>query len=231
MLPVAILAGGLATRLRPVTETIPKALIEIAGKPFIIHQLEYLRRQGVTSVVLCIGYLGEMIQKTVGSGNQWGLNITYSLDGSTLLGTGGAIKRAIPFLGNEFFILYGDSYLPINFSKVQKAFINSGMLGLMTVYENKNQWDRSNVEFIDGELLDYDKKHYRHQMKHIDYGLSVMKSCVFDGLKEDEIFDLSDLFHQLAQKKYLYGYEVFQRFYEIGTQKGIMEANEYFRKT
>ena len=123
MFPVAILAGGLATRLHPITQTIPKALIEVAGKPFIYHQLEYLRKQGVTSVVLCIGYLGEMIQEVVGDGSRWSMQVRYSPDGPILLGTGGALKQALPMLGERFFILYGDSYLPIDFAKVQTSFI------------------------------------------------------------------------------------------------------------
>ena len=158
MLPVAILTGGLASRLRPITQTIPKALIEVAGKPFIDHQLEYLRKQGVTSVVLCIGYLGEMIQEIVGDGSRWNLQVRYSRDGSVLLGTGGALKQALPMLGEQFFILYGDSYLPIDFAKVQTAYIDSGQLGLMTVLRNQNLWDRSNVEFENGQLIEYNKK-------------------------------------------------------------------------
>ena len=143
MLPVAILTGGLATRLRPITKSIPKALIEVAGKPFIAHQLQYLRLQGITSVILCTGYLGEMIQNFVGNGSNWDLEVNYSSDGSILLGTGGALKRALPRLGENFFVLYGDSYLPINYVNVQKAFIDSGKLGLMTVLHNKNQFSHS----------------------------------------------------------------------------------------
>ena len=139
MLSVAILAGGLATRLRPISQTIPKALIEVAGKPFIAHQLQYLRQQGVSSATLCIGYLGEMIQEFVGDGSYWGLKVSYSPDGPVLLGTGGALKQALPMLGERFFVLYGDSYLPINYANVQKAFIDSNQLGLMTVLKNKNQ--------------------------------------------------------------------------------------------
>lgn len=227
MFPVAILAGGLATRLRPVTETIPKALIEIAGKPFISHQLEYLSRQGVTSVVLCIGYLGEMIQQVVGSGNEWDLKVAYSPDGPTLLGTGGAIKKALPLLGEQFFILYGDSYLPINFPSVQKAFVDGGKLGLMTVLENKNQWDRSNVEFVDGRLLEYNKLEIRPEMLHIDYGLGVLKASALDLYPQNEAFDLSYLYNNLSLENQLAGFEVFKRFYEIGSHQGILDAENY----
>lgn len=227
MLPVAILAGGLATRLRPITQTIPKALIEVAGKPFISHQLEYLSRQGVTSVVLCIGYLGEMIQKVVGSGAEWGLKVTYSPDGPTLLGTGGAVKKALPFLGEQFFILYGDSYLPINFSSVEKTFIDSGKLGLMTVLENKNQWDGSNVEFVDGKLSEYNKLIIRPEMLHIDYGLGVLKASALDLYPENIDFDISNLYNSLSLDCQLVGFEVFERFYEIGSHQGIIDTENY----
>jgi N-acetyl-alpha-D-muramate 1-phosphate uridylyltransferase len=182
MFPVAILAGGLATRLRPITQTIPKALIEVAGKPFIDHQLEYLRKQGVTSVVLCIGYLGEMIQEIVGDGSRWSMQVRYSLDGPVLLGTGGALKKALPMLGERFFILYGDSYLPIDFGKVQAAFSNSGQLGLMTVLRNQNLWDRSNVRFENGQLIEYNKEKITPLMHYIDYGLGVLEAITLNDL-------------------------------------------------
>ena len=230
MFPVAILVGGLANRLRPVTETIPKALIEVAVKPFISHQLEYLSRQGVTSVALCIGYLGEIIQKVVGSGAEWGLKVTYSPDGPTLLGTGGAIKKALPLLGEQFFVLYGDSYLPINFSSVQKAFVESGKLGLMTVLENKNQWDRSNVEFVDGRISEYNKLLFRPEMLHIDYGLGVLKASALDVYPQNEAFDLSNLYNELSLDGQLDGFEVFERFYEIGSHEGIADTENYLLK-
>ena len=196
MLPVAILAGGLATRLRPVTQTIPKALIEVAGKPFIEHQLEYLHKQGVSSVVLCIGYLGEMIQELVGDGLRWGLQVTYSPDGPVLLGTGGALKQALPLLGEQFFILYGDSYLPIDFSKVQAAFTESGQLGLMTVLKNQNQWDKSNVQYEQGQLVEYNKSVISPQMHYIDYGLGVLQAKALDGYPAGQSFDLSQVYNQ-----------------------------------
>lgn len=227
MLPVAILAGGLATRLRPITQKIPKALIEVAGKPFIAHQLEFLRKQGVTSVILCIGHHGEMIQDFVGDGSYWGLRVSYSLDGPVLLGTGGALKRAIHMLGERFFVLYGDSYLPINYANVQKAFIDSNQLGLMTVLENKNQWDRSNVLFEFGKLIEYNKEVFNPRMNYIDYGLSVLRATVFDRYPHDEPFDLSKVYNNISIQQQLVGYEVFDRFYEIGSIQGIADTQTY----
>src|SRR6187431_438884 len=133
MLSVAILAGGLATRLRPITETIPKALVEVAGVPFIARQLDYLRAQGIPRAVLCVSYRGEQIEAAIGDGRDFGLEVRYSYDGPKLLGTGGALKRALPLLGERFFILYGDSFLPVDFGAVEAAFRASGKPALMTV--------------------------------------------------------------------------------------------------
>lgn len=227
MFPIAILSGGLATRLRPITELIPKALIEVAEKPFIVHQLNYLQKQGVKKVVICIGYLGEMIQEVVGDGSQWGMEIAYSHDGPILLGTGGALKQALHMLGDNFFVLYGDSYLPVNFSKVQDAFIREKKLGLMAVIENRNQWDRSNVEFSQGQILEYNKSVIRPEMHHIDYGLGVLQKKVFDNYPKNESFDLSKVYNQLSQRNQLSGYEVFERFYEIGSHQGISDTQNY----
>jgi NDP-sugar pyrophosphorylase family protein len=227
MFPVAILAGGLATRLRPITEEIPKSLIEVAGKPFICHQLEYLRKQGISSVVLCIGYLGEMIEKIVGNGSQWNMHVTYSLDGSVLLGTGGALRQALPLLGEHFFILYGDSYLPIDFSDVEKTFVASGKKGLMTVLRNQNRWDKSNVEYDAGQIIEYNKTVIRPQMHYIDYGLGLLQSSALQAYLAGQSFDLSKFYNDLSLAGELAGYEVFERFYEIGSHQGIADTQAY----
>src|ERR1017187_730011 len=146
-LPVAILAGGKATRLYPLTEVIPKSLVEVAGKPFIKHQIELLRRNHIERVVICLGFLGEQIEKILGDGSDFGLQINYVHDGPRLLGTGGALKRALPILGKAFFVLYGDSFLDIDYACVEAEFVQSGEIGLMTVYRNHGKWDRSNVLF------------------------------------------------------------------------------------
>jgi len=157
MWSVAILAGGLATRLRPMTDRIPKSLLSIAGRPFIFHQLDLLRSQGVDRVVLCVGHLGDQIRAAVGDGRSLGLAIDYSFDGAELLGTGGALKQALPLLGDEFFVLNGDSYLPCSFAPIQSAYEAAQRPALMTVLRNDNRWDKSNVLIINGELIEYDK--------------------------------------------------------------------------
>jgi NDP-sugar pyrophosphorylase family protein len=222
-IPVAILAGGLATRLRPITEKIPKSLVLVAGKPFLAHQLELLRSRGIHRAVLCIGYLGEMIQREFGDGSTYGLRLDYSFDGPKLLGTGGAIQRALPLLGDEFFVLYGDSYLPVEYRPVAEFFRRSGKLGLMTVYRNEGRYDISNVVFRDGEIAVYDKKNRPPEMRHIDYGLSLFKAPVFESYATDRPFDLTEVMGKLVRERQLAGYEVRERFYEIGSPTGLAE--------
>jgi NDP-sugar pyrophosphorylase family protein len=224
-IPVAILAGGLATRLRPITEKIPKSLVPVAGKPFLTHQLELLRARGIRHVVLCVGHLGEMIQRDYGN-EAFGVRLDYSFDGAKLLGTGGAIKRALPKLGGEFFVLYGDSYLPMDYAPIAEFFHRSGKLGLMTVYRNEGKYDTSNVVFADGEIKVYDKKAKLPEMRHIDYGLSLFKGAAFDSYSAEQPFDLADVMGKLVREKQLAGYEVKERFYEIGSPAGLQELEE-----
>jgi NDP-sugar pyrophosphorylase family protein len=228
MFSVAILAGGLATRLRPITETVPKALVEVAGKPFIVRQLSYLHDQGISQVVLCIGYLGDMVREVVGSGESFGLEVSYSDDGPNLLGTGGALTKAIPLLGDDFFVLYGDSFLPVNFSAVQDAYEKSKQPALMTVLKNQNQWDNSNVLFEGGRLLEYNKRTPRADMTYIDYGLGVVSASVLKQRPVGQSFDLADVYQALSLKGQLAGLEVYKRFYEIGSYTGLKEAEEFF---
>src|SRR5437764_15144072 len=165
--PVALLAGGLATRLRPITQTIPKALVEVAGRPFIDHQLALLHRNGIRKVVLCLGHLGEQVEQHLGDGSAHGMEVRYSHDGAVLLGTGGALRRAAALLGEVFWVMYGDSYMDIDYPAVLADFAARDALGLMTVYANGNRHDRSNVAFRDGRLLRYDKRTPTPAMTHI----------------------------------------------------------------
>jgi NDP-sugar pyrophosphorylase family protein len=221
-IPVVILAGGLATRLRPITERIPKSLVPVAGKPFLAHQLELLRSRGIRRAVLCIGYLGEMIQRDFGN-EKFGVKLDYAFDGPKLLGTGGAIKHALPLLGGEFFVLYGDSYLPVEYAPIADFFQRSGRLGCMTVYRNEGKYDTSNVVFAGGEIKVYDKKAKLPEMRHIDYGLSLFKAAAFDSYPAGQLFDLAEVMGKLVREKQLAGYEVRERFYEIGSPAGLAE--------
>jgi N-acetyl-alpha-D-muramate 1-phosphate uridylyltransferase len=228
MFPVAILAGGLATRLHPITEKVPKALIEVAGKPFICRQLEYLRGQGITKVVMCVGYLGEQIEALIEDGRAFDLYVQYLLDGPILLGTGGALKQALPLLGERFFVLYGDSYLPCDFRAVQQAFVQSGKSALMTVLRNEDRWDKSNVLFREGRIVEYNKRTPRPEMAHIDYGLGLLAGTVLEPYPSGQAFDLADVYHRLSLAYQLAGFEVSERFYEIGSHQGLKETEAYF---
>jgi NDP-sugar pyrophosphorylase family protein len=228
-LPVAILAGGLATRLRPVTEKIPKLLVGVAGEPFFSHQLRLLKKNGLTKIVLCVGHLGAMIVEQYGDGSRWGVQIEYSFDGDKLLGTGGALIRALPKLGDAFYVLYGDSYLPIDYQAVGRAFLDSGQPGLMTVFENREAHDSSNVWFEDGRIRLYSKKEKVPQMKHIDYGLGLFRAGAFASCPRDAIVDLADVQTALCQQSRLAGYEVKRRFYEIGSPAGLQELDRLLR--
>lgn len=231
MLPVAILAGGLGTRMRPMTERIPKAMIEVCGEPFVSHQLHLLARSGVKSVVLCTGYLGEQIMSFVGTGERFDLSVTYSSDWPELLGTGGALKKALPLLGKKFMILYGDSYLDIPYYDIAGFFIRTRKKALMTLYENLGNYDTSNVIFEKNEIIFYSKRQHDPRMKYIDYGLLGIESSVLSNYRKQK-FDLADIFEELSLRREIIGYVVPNRFYEIGSIKGkndftnFLEAGE-----
>jgi NDP-sugar pyrophosphorylase family protein len=227
--PVAILAGGLAKRLRPATAKTPKALLRVAGEPFLIHQLRLLHSEGLRRIVLCVGYLGEMIKAELGDGSSLGLQISYSFDGPTLMGTGGALKRALPKLGEQFLVIYGDSYMPVDYSTIVEAFVLSEKPALMTILGNEGRWDASNVWFEAGEIHRYDKEQRSPEMHHIDYGIAVLSAQVFAPYPDDLAFDLADVYSRLVSEKQMAAYEVKQRFYEIGSPKGLAELDSLLR--
>jgi len=215
--------------MRPLTETLPKALLEIEGHPFLWHQLRLLRQRGIQRVVLLVGYLGDRIEERFGDGSDLGLSIQYSYDGPSLLGTAGAIQRALPLLHEPFFVVYGDSYLPCDYRRVEEAFRGSGQTGLMTIYRNDGLYDTSNVEY-DGSsrILRYDKKHRTAAMQYIDYGLSVFHPRVFDTLPSLPC-DLDYIYQTLIQSDQLAAFEIYERFYEIGSPQGFRETAEFLR--
>lgn len=230
MLPIAILAGGLATRLGSLTENTPKSLIEINGRPFIDWQIDQLVTAGYSDFVLCVSHKSDLIQSHCGDGSRWAVNIQYSHDGNTQLGTGGAIKNALTILGQEFAVIYGDSYLPIKYSAVEEEFLESGLNGLMAIYANSNQFDNSNVEYSHGVIINYDKAVRNSRMGHIDYGLTYFRGNAFDNFLEGSSFDLSDVYTQLLKEEELGGFEVTERFYEIGSHQGIDDFSKFLRK-
>jgi len=224
---VAILAGGLATRLRPLTETVPKSLIEVNGEAFAVHQLRLLQSRGVRRVVFCVGHLGELIQRALGNGAALGLQVDYSFDGPALLGTAGAIRNALHKLGDSFFVMYGDSYLPCDYVAVAQRFEAASVLGMMTVFRNEGKWDTSNVEFDAGEIIAYSKTSRTPRMRYIDYGLGVFRAEAFGNLPAGKSCDLAELYADLLQRKQLAAFEVRERFYEIGSPEGLRETSEF----
>jgi N-acetyl-alpha-D-muramate 1-phosphate uridylyltransferase len=226
-LPVAILAGGLATRLGSLSCDTPKSLLEVAGEPFVYHQLRQLRAQGVDRVTLCLGHLGEQVIKAVGDGLAFGLEVTYSFDGAKLRGTAGAIRQALPFLGPAFFVLYGDSYLECSYAAVQQAFESTGKMALMTVFRNQGRWDSSNVEFCDGRIQNYDKVACIESMQHVDFGLGVWDRRAFNAIRKEDVCDLAGLYQEMLRQGQLTGFEVLERFYEIGSLAGLEETGKY----
>jgi len=223
-LPLVLLAGGLATRLRPITASTPKALIPINGVPFIDWQLKLLRSKGITKVIMCLGFLGEEIEEYVGSGSKYGLEISYSYDGGKLLGTGGAIKKALKLLPTEFFVTYGDSYLEIDYQPIQAHYKNSHKKGLMVIYPNKDKWDTSNVVVEQGQIKKYSKTDKDTNMDYIDYGITILTKDMFN--EQGETFDLGTILEEQVKNKELAAYVATNRFYEIGSVAGIQALSE-----
>jgi NDP-sugar pyrophosphorylase family protein len=223
--PVCVLAGGLGTRLGSHVRDTPKPLLEVAGEPFLLHQLRLLATYGAREIVICVGYLAEQIETAIGT-SRFGLRIAYSHDGPELIGTLGAIRRAAPMLGERFLVLYGDTYLRINYAAAAAAWLRSGLPAMMTVLRNQGQWDISNAEF-DGALVRvYDKRAPRPGMAWIDYGLGGLTRSALDAVRPD-IDDLGDLYHELAARGQLCGYAATERFYEIGTPAALAETSAF----
>ncbi len=227
VLPTAILAGGQATRLRPLTATVAKSLVRIAGEPFLAHQLRLLRGAGIERVVLCVGFLGDQIVEFAGDGSAFGLDVDYVWDGLSPLGTAGAIRKALPALGDRFFVMYGDSYLTCDYRAVQDAFVAGGADALMTVVRTDSGRDTSNVEYANGEIRAYDKRARTPRMQHIDYGLSVFHASVFADQARELPWDLGAVYEDLLRRGRLAGYEMPRRFHEIGSLEGIRDLDAY----
>jgi NDP-sugar pyrophosphorylase family protein len=232
-LQCVILAGGLGTRMRPHTEAVPKALLPVLGRPFADWQLRLLAGQGIERVVYCVGYRGDMLRDHVGDGSRFGLDVTWSDEGQTLLGTAGAIRLAIDrsVVDEAFLVLYGDSYLPISIGTVEEAWRSSGMPALMSVLRNEGRWDTSNCVYREGRVVLYDKSRpeaRRAEMRWIDYGLSVLtRAVVVERVPPGTVADLADLQRDLSASGELAGLEVEQRFYEAGSPAGLRELETH----
>lgn len=226
IMQAVILAGGLGTRLKPVTEKVPKSMILVRGKPFLEHQLNLLKRHGISDVVLCVGHLGEKIKRHFGDGEKFGVKIRYSEETEGLLGTAGAIKKAQDLLDDVFFVTYGDAHLILDYRAVMRYFEKFEKLGLMVVYKNFDRYDRSNV-VVEGDLVKiYSKRRKAPSMVYIDFGVSVLRRKALDLVREGRVVDLEELYPKLIRRKELLAFETDQRFYEIGSPKGLREFEE-----
>jgi MurNAc alpha-1-phosphate uridylyltransferase len=229
-LPVAILAGGEGRRLRPLTETIPKSLVSVAGKPFAVYQLELLRARGYSRVIFCVGYLGEQIQDALGDGSRFQMQIEYSFDGLRPLGTGGATKNACGMLGDAFFVMYGDSYLECAYQAVEDRFLASARVGLMTVFRDSNGTQPNNVLYSNGAILAYSKQSPPAGALHIDYGLLAFRREAFEQYRPNTPFDLDDVFHDLIRIGELEGVEIDVPFLEMGSLQGWRTLQAHLRE-
>lgn len=227
-LQMVILAGGLGTRLRPLMANRPKSVIEVKGKPFLQYQIELLTRSGVDDIVLCIGYLGQQIKDYFGDGTQFSVRIRYSEEGERLLGTGGALKKAEDLLGKEFFLMWGDSYLMLDYAEIMAYFKRHDKLALMVVYKNFNRYQPSNVA-VDGNLVvKYDKRNPTSEMIYIDEGLSVFRREVLDLIPNNRAVSLEEeIFPELIARREMLALETQQRFFEIGSFEGLKEFTEF----
>lgn len=229
MLPaVCILAGGLGTRLGERVRSVPKPLLEVAGEPFLHHQLRLLASHGAREVVVCVGYLGDQIEARVGR-ELFGLKVSYSHDGPTPLGTLGAIRKAADLLGARFMVLYGDTYLRIDYGAAAAAWERSGLPAMMTVLRNEGRWDVSNAVFDGERVTAYDKLARGPEMQWIDYGLGGLITDCLDAVGP-EVSDLSELYGRLSRRGKLFGFEATERFYEIGTPDALAETGAFFSR-
>jgi len=227
---MVILTGGLATRLHPLTQRVPKAMIKIQGKPFLEYQIELLKRNQITDILLCVGHLAEQIKSYFRDGKDFGVNICYSEERGGLLGTGGALKNAEPLLNEEFFLMNGDSYLMLNYEEIASFFKTRNKLALMVVYKNYNKYDRSNVIVEGGMVKAYDRKRRSPQMIHIDVGLSIVKRQALALIPKGKPALLDELWVKLIAQKQLLAFETRQRFYEIGSFDGLREFEQLIKK-
>ncbi len=226
---IVILAGGLATRLHPITEKIPKSMVEVNGRPFFEYQIDLCKKNGIEEIVLCVGHLWEQIRDYFGDGSKFGIKIIYSVENKRL-DTGGAIKLALPYLDEKFFVMYGDSFLDIDWKKIADFYAKSKAEGLMTVYKNNWKLEPSRVLLDDkGFVKEYNKENPRREMQYMEYGLNILPKKII-GTVPEKSFPISRYFDILMNKKQLISYESKKRFYEIGCHEGLGMTRQLFTK-
>jgi NDP-sugar pyrophosphorylase family protein len=224
---IVILCGGLATRLEHLTKNIPKSMIEIKNKPFLEYQIENLKRSNIKDIVLCVGHLSEQIKNYFGDGEKFDVNIKYSHDGDKQLGPIGALKNTESLIEDIFFILYGDSYLNLDYQKMYSYFKTQNKLGLMAVYKNFNRFDKSNLIVKDDMIVAYGEKERTKEMIYIDYGTSLLRKKALNLIPKNTFFTTGEFFSNLISKNELLAFEVKERFYHIGNPDALKEFSNY----
>lgn len=231
---LVVLMGGLGSRLGFVGEGVPKPMVEVAGRPFFEYMLDLLKWHGFRRFLFLVGHHGNAIEEYFGDGAGQGIEIRYSYDGDQLVGTGGALRRAIDQLDDEFVLIYGDSYMDADYGELLCHFRYEadarGKQGLMAIFRNQGRYDKSNALLRDGELLEYNKSITREDMEHIDYGISVLRRSLLESLPEGEPSDLADVYRDAVEGGTMAGLEVHQRFYEIGTLASLREFERYIER-
>ncbi|HYB45419.1 MAG TPA: sugar phosphate nucleotidyltransferase [Nitrososphaerales archaeon] len=222
----AILAGGLGTRLRPLTDLVPKGLIRVNGRPFLELKLEQLKANGIDDVILCVGHLGEMIEEHFGDGSRFGIRIRYSRDGKELLGPVGAVKRAEHLLEGEFFVTYGDNYLRLDYGKMMALLKSSGKLGVLAVYHNRGAYGTSDVEVSEGRVTTFQKNPTR-KLEWINFGIYALRKKALDLVAPGSPCDESEFFNLMIGRRELLSYEATERFYEIGNVESLNEFETF----
>ncbi len=220
---VAIILGGLGTRLGSRTTRRPKALVPVRGRPFVAHQLELMAEHGVTDVVVCVGHRGRQIERFVGDGLAWGLSVRYSSDGPNLLGTAGALRQALPLLAPSFAVTYGDSYVTMDYPALLRAHETAGRAATVAVYQNAGRWDRSNIVLHGDRVAVYDKYRDHEGMTWIDAGVTALDRRWVAALPAGRPLDLAEQFHLLAQTSRMGAHPIRERFYEVGSPAGLAE--------
>ncbi len=223
----AILAGGLGTRLGRLTQTIPKPMIPVNGRPFLEHEIGLLKRSGISDFVLCIGHLGEQVEDHFGNGSRWGVRVRYSYDGPKLMGPAGALKGAEPLLKECFFVTYGDAYLRADYRNIMRALLDSGRLGLMTVYENHNRYGRSDVVVRGGHVVRYDKKSRGRGMDWVNFGVSAFRKRALALIPSERECKEEEFYGELIKRDELLAFTVEERFYEIGSPRALKEFERF----
>ena len=226
-----ILCGGMGTRIAAVARGLPKALLPVAGRPFIEHQFERLAACGLRDVLLCTGSGGDRIEAHVGDGARWGVRVAYSREApDRLLGTGGALVHALPHLAGSFLVMYGDSYLTVDYRAVVRAFEASGGPALMTVYRNEGRWDASNTRVEGGRVTFYSKQAKPGEAAWIDYGLTAFRRDVIEERSGAPMpLDMARILGDLVAAGRVAAFETPDRFYEIGSPAGLAELDAAIR--